>query len=161
MRVRSALLTLPLLLVLAPAATGESMTVQGTGDIDKMAVKNGDRAVITKVFGLSEPCEAQYLEVVIFWGKKKAYEASAGCYSGTWAKGLYYQPNRNKPETGMPVGCDKFKIVYNAKRGFYRVVVGRTCLKSAPDKLRVRSEGHDFGTLTGGAAGPTKALRRG
>jgi hypothetical protein len=153
---------LAFLLVLAPFAVAKSTTVEGTGDIERMSVNNGDRAVTVKLRGFAAPCEAHYFKIVVFWGKKRAYQADAGCYpGGTWATSLYYLPNRDKGESGVPVGCKRFKIAYKEDRGIYRAFMPRKCLGKAPDRIRVRASGDNYGSTTGGSAGPTKALARG
>lgn len=159
---RFALAALLLALVAVPYALAESQTVQGQGDIKKISAKNGDRAITVKVHGLANPCEAHFLNVEIFWGKKKAYRAEAGCYGTEWITSLYYYSNRNAGAGGDPVGCEKFKMAYNADRGFYRVFLPRKCLGLAKDKIRVKAEGRNYaGSPMPGEAGPTRALARG
>ena len=158
---RPAFLALVLSVAIAAVAMAESQTVQGKGDIEKMSVKNGERAVVVKVHGLAKPCEAHFLNVQIFWGKKKAYRADAGCYGTDWSKSLYYHPNRNGDgQDASPVGCEKFKFAYNNDTGVYRVKV--PCIALAPDKIRVKAEGRNYaGSAMPGEAGPTKKLARG
>ena len=158
---RSLLVAALLLLAVVPFAIAESQTVQGTGDIKKMSVNNGEKAVVVKLKGMDKPCEAHYFKVLIFWGKKKAYQADAGCYGADWISSLYYYPNRNNTSNGDPVECEKFKVAYDKDKGLYRVVVPRKCLDLAPDKIRVRAEGTNYSSAMPGEAGPTKALARG
>ena len=159
---RFALAALLLALVAVPYALAESQTVQGAGDIQKMSAKNGERAVTVKVFGIAKPCDAHFLNVEIFWGKKKAYRAEAGCYGVDWMTNLYYYENRNAGQGGDEVRCGKFEMAYNKDRGFYRVFIPRKCLGFAPNKIRVRAEGRNYaGSPLPGEAGPTKALARG
>lgn len=139
----------------------ESDTVQGTGVIKKMSVNNAERKVTVTLKGLAGPCEAHYFRVLIFWGTKKAYQADAGCYQGDWIPSLYYEPNRDNGQGGDPVGCEKFKVVYDKDKKLWRVVVPRKCLSLAPDKIKVRAEGDNYASPVPGEAGPTKALARG
>jgi hypothetical protein len=159
---RSLLVAALLPLALVPFAMAESDTVQGTGVLKKMSVNNGERKVTVKLKGFDPPCEAHYFKVLIMWGKKKAYQADAGCYpGGQWIESLYYYPNRNNTSNGDPVGCEKFKVVYDKDLGGYRVVVPRKCIGLAADKIKVRAEGDNYASPVPGEAGPTKALARG
>jgi hypothetical protein len=158
---RSLLVAALLPLALVPFAMAESDTVQGTGVIKKMSVDNAQKAVTVKLKGLAGPCDAHYFRVLIFWGKKKTYQADAGCYQGKWIPSLYYYPNRNNTSNGDPVGCEKFKVAYNKDKGLWRVFVPRKCLDLAPDKIKVRAEGDNYASPMPGEAGPTKALARG
>src|SRR3954468_6919951 len=74
---------------LVAPASAESDTVNGTGDIKKMAAANKSSVVVAKVFGLDKPCEAQSLNVKISSRRDAIWNAEAGCYQGTWATGLY------------------------------------------------------------------------
>ena len=158
---RFAALALLTALVVVPYALAESQTVQGTGAIKKLTANNGDNKVVAKLKGMDAPCEAHYFKVVIFWGKKKAYQADAGCYGTEWIPSLYYQANRNSGQGGKEVKCDKFKVAYDKDLGGYKVVVPRKCMDEAPDKIKVRAEGDNYGSPMPGEAGPTKALARG
>lgn len=150
-----------MLLALVPYAIAESQSVQGTGDIKKMSVNNGEKAVVVKLKGMDKPCEAHYFKVVIFWGKKKAYQADAGCYGVKWIPSLYYQANRNSGQGDDEVKCEKFKVAYDKDTGLYRIFVPRKCLDLAPDKIKVRAEGTNYSSAMPGEAGPTRALARG
>jgi len=158
---RSLLVAAAMLLALVPFALADSQTVQGTGVIKKLSVNNGDNKVVAKLKGMDAPCEAHYFKVVIFWGKKKAYQADAGCYGVKWIPSLYYQANRNNGQGGEEVKCEKFKVAYDKDKGTYKVVVPRKCMDAAPDKIKVRAEGDNYGSPMPGEAGPTKALARG
>ncbi len=158
---RSLLVAGLVLLALVPYALAESQSVQGTGAIKKMSVNNGEKAVVVKLKGMDKPCDAHYFKVVLFWGKKKAYQADAGCYQGKWIPSLYYYSNRDSGQGGDPVGCEKFKIAYDKDKGLYRIFVPRKCLDLAPDKIKVRAEGDNYASPMPGEAGPTRALARG
>jgi hypothetical protein len=159
---RSLLVAAAMLLALVPFAIADSQTVQGTGAIKKMSVNNGDNKVVVKLKGMDPPCEAHYFRAIIFWGKKKAYQADAGCYQGEWIPSLYYQPNRNSGGQGdEAVKCGKFKVAYDKDKGTYKIVVPRKCMDEAPDKIKVRAEGDNYASPVPGEAGPTKALARG
>ena len=156
-------LSLLLILSLAGPAGAEGTTVKGEGDLTRMRAVNATKAVKVKLFGLDEPCGgAQYFNVQVRWGRKAAYEVAAGCYGGTdWGSGLFYLPDRSDPQTVREVACDSLKVTYNADKGFHRIVIPRSCMKKANDRVRVWAEGHNYGTVTGGSAGPTKLLDRG
>jgi len=147
----------------AGLAGADSQTVAGDkyggtiGDIKKIVVDNGKNAVTTKVFGLGKPCGgAKSLTVSVqSTGGKTLYRGEAGCYSGTeWIWGLY-------DKTDKQVKCPKFDIGRTAKTGAYTVVMPRSCLDNAPDKIKVEVDGVNWNSVTGGHAGPTKALGRG
>jgi hypothetical protein len=158
---RSALVALLIALVVVPYAIAESQSVQGTGAIKRMSVDNAQKAVTVKLKGLEKPCAAHYFRVLLFWGKKKAYQADGGCYQGKWITSLYYYSNRDSGTGGDPVGCERFKLAYDKDKSQYRVFVPRKCLDLAPDKIKVRAEGDNYSSPMPGEAGPTKALARG
>ena len=101
------------------------------------------------------------MKVVVDWGTKAGYQIENGCFSGTWAKALAYLPDRSVPESAEIVECPKLRFKYAAASKSHRARVPRSCIPKAGNRLRVRSTGHDFGTLTGGEAGPTRRLKRG
>ena len=151
-----------MLLATVPFALAESQTVQGTGVIKKMSVNNGEKKVVVKLKGMAKPCKAHYFRALIFWGKKKAYQADAGCYQGQWIPSLYYYANRNDGSSlGDAVKCGKFDVAYDKDYGGYQITVPRKCLDLAPDKIKVRAEGDNYASPVPGEAGPTKALARG
>jgi hypothetical protein len=143
-------------------AVAETQTVNGTGDITKMVADNGTSSVTTKVFGLKRPCGgAQYLHVHITKGDGTLlYKAEGGCYSAEWLTSLWYTPT-GAEEDYEAVDCPGFSFTRNRTTGAYKVVMPRTCLVNAPNRVRVDADGQNYGTLTGGQAGPTKVLSRG
>lgn len=147
---------------IASSVSAESTTVKGSGDIKKLFVKNGSGAVTAKVYGFLGPCSAHYFRIWIFWGKKAAYQADGGCYpGGKWITSLYYLADRNSGSGGTKVKCGKFRLTFNQKEKSWRAFLPRGCMDNAPDRVRVLSNGDNYGSTTGGEAGPTKALRRG
>lgn len=155
-------LTLGLVLCLVGSASAASQTVRGSGDIDKMVVKNTRTALKVNLFGFGPPCDAHYMAVVVDWGTRAAYEITNGCYPGaTWQKSLSYVPDRSKPEGGKLVTCPRLRFGYSRADRSYRAHVPRTCIPKAGNRLRVRSSGDNYGSVTGGEAGPTRSLRRG
>lgn len=127
-----------------------------------MAVNNAASALKVNLFGLKPPCEAQYMKVTLSWGTKAGYAIDQGCYPGaTWAKSLVYMSNRAKPEGGKIVKCAKLRFKYSKADKAYRASVPRSCIPKAGDRLKVRSSGNNYGSMTGGEAGPTRSLRRG
>ena len=155
-------LTLVSALSLAGPASAASQTVQGSGDIDKMVANNAATAVKVSLFGFKPPCEAHYMKVVLDWGTKAGYQIENGCYpGGTWAKSLSYVPDRSKPETAKIVDCPKLRFSYSETNKSHRAHVPRSCIPKAANRVRVRSSGNNYGSMTGGEAGPTRLLRRG
>jgi len=146
----------------ATSAGAASQTVQGTGDIEKMVAKNGDSALKVSLVGLGAPCDAKYMKVTIDWGTKAGYAIDNGCYSGgTWAHSLVYLADRSNAEGGKLIECPKLRFSWDEDAEAHRAKVPRSCIPKAGDKLRVRAEGVNFTSVTGGEAGPTKRLRRG
>ena len=127
-----------------------------------MVVDNARTALKVNLFGFAPPCEAHYMRVVLDWGTKAGYEITNGCYSGTtWAKTLSYMPDRSKPEGGKIVSCPKLRFGYSEADKSHRARVPRSCMPKAGNKLTVSSSGDNYGSVTGGEAGPTRSLRRG
>ena len=155
-------LTLGAVLSLAGSASAASQTVQGSGDIEKMVVNNAKTALKANLFGFGPPCDAHYMKVVLDWGTKAGYEISNGCYPGaTWASALAYQPDRSKPEDAKIVSCPKLRFSYSEADKSYRAHVPRSCIPKAGNRVKVSGSGNNYGSMTGGEAGPTRSLRRG
>jgi len=156
-------MTLVSVLSVAGSATASSQTVRGSGDIDKMVVNNAQTVLKVSLYGFGAPCDdAHYMKVVVHWGTKAGYQIENGCYPGaTWAKTLTYLPNRAKPESAKIVKCPKFRFRYSQADKSHRASVPRTCLPKAGNRLRVSSSGDNYGSTTGGEAGPTRSLRQG
>ena len=151
-----------LLFLLAPAAGAASQTVAGQGDIEKMYANNGDKGITVKLFGLEKPCGGtQYMNVQVKWGDKEAYEVDGACVSGSWGYDLFYLADRSNPEGSKKKSCDGLKVSYNKDKGFLKTYIPRSCIPKANNKVKIQSEGHNFGTMTGGSAGPTKLLAKG
>src|SRR4051812_48631333 len=135
------------------SASAESDTVKGAGDIKKMAAANKPSVVVAKVFGLDKPCDAQSLTVKISSRRDATWSAEAGCYQGTWITGLYKSASGDGSDA-QEVDCPGFRMTYTARHHRYRVVVPRSCIKAAPDKVRVYAEGRNYtGSAVPGAAG--------
>jgi hypothetical protein len=146
----------------AAAALAESDTVQGSGDIKKLVASNRTHAVVAKVYGLAGPCEARDLEVFIASKQAGRYMAQAACNAGTtWAADLYYNRTGDVEQHPHPVSCDGFRMKHNDTGNFWRVVFPRTCITHAPDRVRLSAYGTNYGSATGGTAGPTRLLDRG
>ena len=155
-------ITLVSALSLAGSATAASQTVHGSGDIDKMVVNNAQTALKVSLYGFGPPCDAHYMKIVLHWGTKAGYQIENGCYPGaTWAKTLTYLPNRSRPESAKIVKCPKLRFSYSEANKSHRASVPRTCLPKAGNRLKVSSSGDNYGSTTGGEAGPTRSLRRG
>ena len=154
------------LLLLAASAAGESQTVQGKGDLKKMAATNAQGAVKVKLFGFRGPCEAKEFTIDVFWGTKPTYQVQAACTAGTtWTRGLYYDADRTDDNGALAekrVQCPGFRLKYNSTDKYWRAVLPRECLSEAPDRVRVKSEGVNYaGSAIVGEAGPTRRLSRG
>ncbi len=146
----------------AASAVAASQTVQGTGDIDKMVANNAQSALKVALFGLAAPCDAKYMKITVDWGTKAGYAIDNGCYSGgTWAHSLVYLADRSAGEGGKIIECPKLRFGWDEDAEAHRAKVPRSCMPKAGNKLRVRAEGLNFTSVTGGEAGPTKRLRRG
>jgi hypothetical protein len=154
------------LLLAAGVAGAASQTVAGdkyggkVGDVKKIVVNNGQRAVSTKVFGLGKPCRgAKFISVKVQNKRGKTlYTGEAGCYPGDpdliWGTGLF-------DKGGSEVKCGKFDISRIKSNGAYKVFMPRSCLSNAPNRIRVEVSAQNWGSVTGGHAGPTKLLGRG
>ncbi len=143
-------------------ANAENQTVDGTGDITKMTVRNRVNDLTTTVFGLGPRCGgAQHLQLEVKNSNSRLlYKVESGCTSGEWHAGLYYFPD-GASGLGRLVTCAGFSMTRTASTGAYRIEVPRSCLRHAPDRVKVRADGQNYGTLTGGRAGPTRVLARG
>lgn len=150
-------------------ASAESETVRGdapgpgTGDISKMVASNGVDAVTAKVFGLGKPCTgARDLSVYVENRRGRIlYHAQGVCSAGTtWSTNLYYTATGNTQDEKR-VRCSTFTFARSKATGAYKVVMPRRCLGNAPGAVRLEAEGSNWGTVTGGHAGPTSLLRRG
>lgn len=161
-RIKISLLAASMLLAFVQPAMAESVTVQGDGDITKMFVNNGQRALVVKVYGLEKPCGgAQSLQVRVRWGTTAEYIAEGSCIQAEWHTGLFYDSNRSSDPGAKPVDCPNFKIGYNATGHFHKVFIPRSCLGKAANRVNVRAQGNNYGSMTGGTAGPTRRLARG
>jgi hypothetical protein len=162
---RGLIILLTLLTALAlgvGVAAAQTQTVAGdkyggkVGDVKKIVVNNAKKALTTKVFGIGKPCaKAKSLSATVQNRKgKPLFRAEGSCIGVDWYTGLY---------TAVPseVTCKKFVFARNNKTGAFTIKIPRACLPGAPGKLRVDVSGINFGSVTGGHAGPTKALRRG
>lgn len=146
----------------AGTSYAEKQTVNGSGDITKLVANNGQNNLTAKVSGLGPRCGgAQYVHVFVKnKNSRLLYEADGDCISGQWGIGLFYTSTGVR-EDEVPVDCPDFKITRNSTSGAYTVTMPRSCLDHAPNRVKLKVEGADFGTMTGGTAGPTKVLDRG
>ena len=160
------LATLCVLLLTASMAGAASQTVAGDkfggklGDIKKIVVNNAQRSVSTKIFGLGKPCGGAKSIAVRVQNKrgKTLYTGEAGCYPGktdlVWDFYLF-------DKDSSPVKCGKFDVSRIKSSGAYKVLMPRTCLSNAPNRIKVDVDAQNWGSVTGGHAGPTKLLGRG
>jgi hypothetical protein len=141
-------------------ANAESQTVNGTDGITRLKASNGTNAVTANVFGLGSPCGgAWYLHVEVRnRAGKLLYMAEGSCISAEWHTGLFYEGGAGEPTA---VRCRNFSFTRNRTTGAFRIEMPRGCLDHAPDRIKVRAEGADYGAMTEGVAGPTRLLARG
>jgi hypothetical protein len=149
-----------LMLGLTGSASADSVTVKGTGNITKMYVNNDTGKITVKVYGLDKPCMAKSLWVTVSSRETAKYRAEAGCYGGTWAKGLYLYANGDTGSGGKKVTCAGFVFKYVTDGKFYKIVMPRTCVSKLPNKVKVTAEGVDYASAMPGYA-TTKLLPRG
>jgi hypothetical protein len=159
-RVLALTLAVCLLPVLAGAAYAETQTVDGSGDITKLVANNATNTLTAKVSGLGPRCGGvQYVHVFVKnRNGKLLYEADGDCISAAWYTGLFYTPTGAR-EDATAVSCAGFALTRT--NGVYIVKMPRSCLGHAPDRVKLKVEGANYGTTTGGKAGPTKLLDRG
>jgi hypothetical protein len=144
-------------------ANAGSQAVKGKGDITRMTVDNGANAVTAQVFGFGRPCSGarDFSVYVQNRSNKILYVAQGVCTAGVqWNTTLYYTATGDIQDEKR-VACRKFTFKRNNTTGAYRIVIPRTCLGKAPGRVKVRAEGVNYGSVTGGTAGPTKLLTRG
>jgi hypothetical protein len=102
------------------------------------------------------------MKITVDWGTKAGYTIDNGCYpGGTWAHSLVYLADRSDAEGGKIIECPKLRFGWDEDAEAHRAKVPRSCIPKAGNRLRVRAEGLNFTSVTGGEAGPTKRLRRG
>ncbi len=148
-------------LAVPASAFAASQTVAGKGDIEKMKVTNGQDAVTVALFGLEKKCGGtRQANVTISWGQS-GYVYDGICPSGEWGEGLFYFADLGDRGTKVGKQTTCGKLVTRVSDGAFRLKVPRSCLRKADDQIRVKAVGQNFGTLTGGTAGPTKRLARG
>lgn len=146
-----------LVVSLAQPAAAEAVTVAGApgGYITKMTANNGRAALTTKIYGLGKKCDARILRLDIRYGTGQKYHVEAGCNTAKkWFQYLFYKQSQPK--------CADFSMTYQTAGRYWRIFIPRSCLKRAPDRIRVYAEGWNFsGNLFPGIAGPTRLLKRG
>ena len=147
------LAVLALLLAVPGPASADSVTVQGTGDIDKMTANNADNAVVVKVFGPGGKDEVRWVNVRIKGTDGVTYTAQAGWYGKDWAKSL------SRGDT--LVTCGNLAITYNATGGFWKVFVPRGCLGQLTNRIKVKGELVAVGSAKGGGTTWTSWIAKG
>ncbi len=150
-----------MVLATAGVAVAESQTVPGTVDIDQMVANNAQTEVRVRVDGMAAPCDTHFLHVAVNWRGPDLYRAEAGCYpGGVWAKSLVYHETADL-QNGTIVNCPGLVFRWNGINEFFKVVVPRSCLDQAPNRVRVSAEGHVYTSTQSSEAGPTGFLARG
>jgi hypothetical protein len=155
------LAALALLVGLAGPVAAESTTVTGSGPLEKMAVSNGQDAVVAKVHGPGNPCN------VVRWVKIRfrdqdgtRYTADGACLPGDPASGGGWHKSLARG-TNL-VACGGYRLKYNATGAFWRFEIPRSCLTKLGNSIKVTAG--ELVTTTSaipGEAGPTGWLSRG
>ena len=163
-RVLALLLSVASLLVVSGGiAVAELQSLRGHGDITRMTADNGANAVTARVFGIGRPCTmGKDLSVFVETRRSRIlYQAQGVCSAGTqWSTTLYYTATGDVQDVTR-VRCSNFEFVRSNATSSFRIVIPRRCLDNAPSSIRVEAQGSNWGSVTGGTAGPTGVLARG
>jgi len=147
-------IALSMAVMAAVPAGAASTTVQGTGTYDKLVVKNGDAALVFKIFAPGGECEIKYISVKFRDRDGTRYEMQAGCYPGNeWASNLV--------RGQKIVDCPKFKLNYNATGGVWTATIPRTCLKRLAPAVKVTESYVDDYSPSPGEVPATKYVAQG
>ena len=156
--------TAGLLLASTTSASAETVTVNGTGEITSVTVNNASGAVKAKVKGIGKPCDvAQYLHLTVKSRRTGAYRIEGSCIQGSWYTGLYYDPSGTFDGSGDigKVNCSDWFLKYDSDMHLFRARVSRDCLRHSPDRVKVLTEGANYGSTTPGGSAKTGLLNRG
>jgi hypothetical protein len=143
------------LLVSAPAASADEVTVDGRGVIDRLWFANQQERLVVRVFAPGGRCDVDSVSVKFRDRDGTRYRLAGTCVDHDpeqWTTRLY----RGR----RAVECDQMKLVFKPRGPFWRGVVNRDCLGGLGNKVRVLRARVDTGTSVG-KAGPTRYVARG
>jgi hypothetical protein len=147
------LAVLALVLTLGGSASADSVTVQGTGDIEKMTANNGDKAVVVKLYGPGGKDEVRWVNASLKGTDGVKYTAQAGWYGADWEKSL--------SRGSTLVSCGKLAITYNSTGGFWKLFVPRGCLDKLTNRIKVKGELVSVASATPGETSWTSWIKKG
>ena len=145
---------LALLMGSTGTASADTVTVESNGspDLSKMVVNNGDSAVVVKLHGAGGKGVVRWSFVQLKGTDGVIYEAKVGWYSDKWIKSLYQGSDE--------VSCDGYSYSWNGDKDFWRVRIPRSCLGELTNKIKAYSE-HVATSATPGQAGWSTTIARG
>jgi hypothetical protein len=142
------------LLVGAPAASADEVSVDGRRVVDRLWFDNQQHRLVVRVFAPGGRCNVDSVSVRFRDRDGTRYKLAGTCVSGDrdqWTTRL------SRRSTTVP--CDQKKLVYKPSGRFWRGVVDRDCLRGLGNKVRVLAR-VDTGSNVG-KAGPTRYVARG
>lgn len=124
--------------VSATPAWADSVTVQGTSDLDeltdvkKMMVNNRQGSVLVKIHGTGGKDLVRWVAADLKDGDGTKYRATAAWHGAEWIVSLGRGPRL--------VNCDAMVFKYVADPGFWKVIVPRSCLGRLANRIKAKSE---------------------
>jgi len=146
--------TLALLLSSAGSAQADSVTIDGSGSIDKMSVNNKDTKIIVKIFapgGSVNSVEARVKD-------EDGTTYNAVIINGPSGDTALYEGG---PVNPVDAPCENLAIGYNTDGGFWRFAVPRSCLAGLAGKIKARGLWADAGAPGYSQTAWTPWVRRG
>jgi len=127
-------------LVQAGTAWADSVTVQGTSDLEdgsptdlaKMVVNNRQGSLLLKIHGTGGKDAVRWVTANVKDRDGTRYRAQAGWYGEDWIASL--------SRGDRLVTCDAMVFTYVADPGFWKISVPRSCLNRLADRIKARSE---------------------
>ena len=132
----------------------DSVTIDGSGDIDKMSVNNKDTKVIVKIFAPGGSVHS--VEARVKDGDGTTYNAVI--INGPNGDTALY---KGGPIDPVDVNCPNLDIGYNSDGGFWRFSVPRSCLAGLANKIKARGLWADDGAPGYSQTAWTPGIRRG
>jgi hypothetical protein len=156
-----AVMSLALVAGLVGPAHAAKVTVASNGspDLSKMVVINGQKAVVVKLYGTGGKHQVRWSYVHLKGTDGVLYEARAAWGQATWYTRLSRGSSMSE-SGGTAVNCPGFKYTWNATGKFWRVFVPRSCLGKLTNKIKVYAE-HVAQSAMPGAAGWSRWVARG
>jgi hypothetical protein len=120
----------------AQAAKG-SITDRGGDNVDIVKLSyNNAKSKVTLTTKYADSSTAQVEFFAITWaGPNKGYGVVSSAVTGD--RELVY--SKNKSDEGTTIACKGLNVKRNARANTTKVIVPRTCLTKAPDKLRFQA----------------------